>query len=144
MPMALKQPCYKSNRHFPLTTSQKEISIVGKSNMRILLIWALFDNTVPGDECMPTYYQAFKENPESRFVILNNTRHMFYMEREEDTCKIITNFLKDTNGGTILERFERTTAGVSKQQPKKHLMTGTDQQKWNFFNEHQAFKQLII
>ena len=49
-----------SFKHFPLNGCQKEIAHVATMDKKLLVIWALFDNTVPSQECFPKYYQDFQ------------------------------------------------------------------------------------
>ncbi|KAG2393727.1 hypothetical protein C9374_007258 [Naegleria lovaniensis] len=132
--------------NFPLTAIEDKIQHVGtKSHMKIMVIWALFDVTVPGDECLSTYFTLLGEHPKSRFAIMNNTRHMFYMEREEDTAKLIYNFLNDSNDdGDVFERSSRALQNIQQQSANEKLMTSSDKIKLTYFTEHPVFKKFII
>ncbi|KAL9649020.1 hypothetical protein ABK040_008398 [Willaertia magna] len=112
-----------SFRHFPLRNCENEIKVNGKTGIRTLIAWALNDTTVPCDECFPVYYEAFKDNKEANFVIFNNTRHMFWAERLQDTTHLFLNFLSqnpELTANVQPQKEARTISGQTKQDKKKY------------------------
>ncbi|KAL9649557.1 hypothetical protein ABK040_003235 [Willaertia magna] len=151
-----------SFKNFPLNGCDEEIKEIGRFNSTVkketvmnkeqeegdnnsgvhlhhrstLLIWALFDTTVPSDECFSIYYEAMKDDEYCKFIILNNTRHLFYLERELDTANLILNFIN---------RKENLIENVNIQKEPIYSCFGKgDEEKWNYFVNNDEYKKFIV
>jgi pimeloyl-ACP methyl ester carboxylesterase len=91
----LIQSFLNSFRNFPLQGLTEALRRVGKAfaEKRVLIIWAMYDTTIPATDSFIEYLNAF-QSPSHQFVIMADTRHTFHLERIDDTNQLVRNFLE--------------------------------------------------
>jgi pimeloyl-ACP methyl ester carboxylesterase len=81
---------------FPFTDCMKEAEIVSQLDIPVLVVWGMFDATVPAAICFPQWYEAFRNNPKALFYVIKDVRHDFMAEEVELCNQLILAFLKNS------------------------------------------------
>jgi len=84
-----------SFRNFPLQGLSDALVRVGQlfAEKRVLIVWAMYDTTVPPTDCFMEFWKAFPSRTNHQFIIMANCRHTLHQERTDDMNTIVSNFV---------------------------------------------------